>query len=126
MSCGRRDTPSKWVTVYDGPRRRATITAVTDHDWAGLRIDEAQSKPGEYTRWVCDGNGGPAVLELELDHRGIPKGAPDGFDFELMGSLTIWPRPDMHFVWWFAERPLFGSEERGQTSLQACARNLVR
>lgn len=101
-----RSTVSSWVSVYDGPRRSVVITAVQSpgRHWTDLRRSSGSSD--EFVLWVNDA-GEVVVVELTLDDRGIPVSAPPGMNLNLLGSMTLWPRPDLHFVWWHDDTHLF-------------------
>lgn len=48
-------------------------------------------------------NAGDIVfVEIQLDEHDSPRGFPnDLLDIQLLGSMTLWPRPELEsFIWW--------------------------
>jgi len=75
-----------------------------DHHWTGVAHDPVASVPGVYDIWRADE--AVVFVEIKLDHQDIPLGFPKGLLSEgLLGSMTIWPAPDLpSFIWWHEPR----------------------
>ena len=105
-----------WVTVYDAPNRRISITAATElgHHWTPLTRMNPESD--SYTLLGNDEQ--ILYVELEIDHSGLPIAVPPGLNIGLMPSWTIWPHlrgddvigPDRQ-IWWSGDTDLFTDRE---------------
>ncbi|MEX0666603.1 MAG: hypothetical protein WD598_17755 [Acidimicrobiia bacterium] len=106
-----------WTTLWDRPNRRVLILAGRGHEerhWKFVARDSHDSVEGVYDIWRADdGERGEPVghadrgeivlVEVHLDENDTPLGFPDQLlDRSLLGSMTIWPYPEMaSFIWWF-------------------------
>ena len=111
IDCRMRPQPPRpWITVVDGPARRAVCVAhpVTRH-WCPTRVFEE----GEHYRVlaVAQADDKPSLVEahedeivfveMACDANGAPLQVPKWFNVDLMGSMTIWPGLVKQFVWSF-------------------------
>ena len=102
----------RYVTVYDVPNRRISITAATapSHHWTTFTRMNPESD--SYTLLGNDEQ--VLYVELEIDHSGLPIAVPPGLNINLMPSMTIWPHlladdvlgPDRQ-IWWSDDTDLF-------------------
>jgi hypothetical protein len=72
------------------------------HHWGFVKHDETASVPGVYDIWRVESSDDIVFVEVRLDDKDRPLGFPrDLVDEKLLGSMTIWPFPDMaSFIWW--------------------------
>ncbi len=93
----------RWTTLWDRPNRRVLILAgrsPRDSHWAEVVHDSAASVAGVYDIWRA--NGAVVFAQISLDNKDRPLGFPrDLLSEDLLGSMTIWPKPDLpSFIWW--------------------------
>jgi hypothetical protein len=72
------------------------------HHWGFVKHDQTVSVPGVYDIWRDVRSEDIVFVEIQLDANDTPLGFPrDLLDDDLLGSMTIWPSPDMaSFIWW--------------------------
>jgi|SRR4029453_10139522 hypothetical protein len=93
-----------WTTLWDRPNRRVLVLAgrrFGQHHWSFVRHDASSSLEHTYDVWR-DNDGDIVFVEIQLDEHDSPRGFPnDLLDTQLLGSMTIWPRPELEaFIWW--------------------------
>ncbi len=100
-----------WTTLWDRPHRRVLLLAgpkAGDRHWSFVELDPKESIPGIYDIWRAD-NGDLVFVEIHLDEKDNPLGFPEHLlDNSLLGSMTIWPMPEMEmpsFIWWHPPLP---------------------
>jgi hypothetical protein len=103
------NTDRPWTTLWDRPNRRVLLLAGRDpdqHHWLFIRHDATSSAEDTYDLWR-DSEGNIVFVEIHLDENDIPRGFPqDLLDERLLGSMTIWPHPDLEsFIWWHDRHP---------------------
>lgn len=101
-----RSRVTSWVTIYDGPRRTVTITAAQSPGHHCALLARTNPVDDGFALW-CNDDGDVVAIELSLDDRGGPIAAPEGMNGDLLGSMTLWPRADMHYLWWNQDTELF-------------------
>ena len=101
-----KKTNRSWTTLWDRQNRRVLLSAgakdVGGHWWSFVKHDETASVSGVYDIWRDEGSKDIVFVEVRLDDRDRPLGFPrDLLDEGLLGSMTIWPMPDLDsFIWW--------------------------
>ena len=106
----------RYVTAYDVPNRRISITAATAprHRWT--TVTRMNPESDSYTLLGNDEQ--VLYVELEIDHSGLPIAVPPGLNINLMPSMTIWPHllgdavlgPE-RLIWWSGDTELFTDQE---------------
>jgi hypothetical protein len=105
-----RNSDLPWTTLWDRPNRRVLLLAgagAVDHHCSSVKHDQTASIPGVYDIWrvynACEECSEDIVfVEIHLDDKDTPLGFPrDLLDEDLLGSMTLWPAPDLEsFIWW--------------------------
>lgn len=114
---------SSWVSEYDYPSRRVSLTlanpAVVGHPWSGIRKDQLLSDPGgDFDVFVThspdhqvDQPVTIVKIVAALDDEGAIKSPHPDFDPISIGSPTIWPFKVIgermglaHWVWWVPDQ----------------------
>jgi hypothetical protein len=98
------NTDHPWTTLWDRPNHRVLLLAgreLGQHHWSFVRHDAECSVEDTYDLWR-DSEGNIVFVEIHLDANDTPRGFPhDLLDERLLGSMTIWPHPDLEsFIWW--------------------------
>jgi hypothetical protein len=93
-----------WTTLWDRPNHRVLFLAghrVGQHHWSFVRHDASSSVEHAYDVWR-DPDDEIVFVEIHLDQNDTPLGFPhDLLDERLLGSMTIWPHPELEsFIWW--------------------------
>jgi hypothetical protein len=93
-----------WTTLWDRKNRRVLLVAGRrpgEHHWHFTRHDPANSVENAYDVWR-DAEGTVVFIDIRLDENDTPVGFPEHLlDQQLLGSMTIWPRPELDSViWW--------------------------
>ncbi len=99
----KKDRP--WTTLWDRPKRRVLLLAGAKADgnhWEFVKHDQKTSILGVYDIWRDMKSEDIVFVEIQLDDKDKPLGFPrDLLDDDLLGSMTIWPYPNMEsFIWW--------------------------
>jgi hypothetical protein len=98
------NTDRPWTTLWDRTNHRVLLLAGRrpgEHHWSFARHDTANSVEHVYD--VRRDEGGAVVfVDVQLDDNDTPLGFPQHLlDQRLLGSMTIWPRPNLDsFIWW--------------------------
>ena len=95
-----------WTTLWDRKNQRVLLLAGRspgDMHWAFVTHDQTTSVTGKYDIWRAEGD--IVFVEIRLDQNDRPLGFPDDLlDSNLLGSPTIWPKPELDsFIWWHPE-----------------------
>jgi hypothetical protein len=110
---GRHEQQVGWTVHYDGPRRAVVLISPRDghHVVAMTEVEELAHPNLRACRSSADADGPLLWLRIRLDERGAPLAWLSALDPRLLGSLSVWPKPDSHYLW--RHDPMAFGELRG-------------
>ncbi len=98
---GAQEPLAGWTLHYDGLKREVVLTSArADRHVVALTDVEELAHPHLRACRALGAPDGPLLwLRVDLDPRGSPLAWPAGLDARVLGSLTVWPKSESHYLW---------------------------